>query len=74
MLEDLNKTIPKNLEKALFLSPEQVQAITLTLKMIHFKFYPCQKSVMNIMLSQCNLDSRPGFHHGFGSIDKKWTS
>ena len=43
-------------------------------KMIPFKFYPCQKSVRNIMLSQCNLDLRPGFHHGFGSIDRKWTS
>ena len=45
MLEDLNKTIPKNLEKALFLSPEQVQAMN-TFNFVATGFYGVGKTTV----------------------------
>ena len=45
MLEDLNKTIPKNLEKALFLSPEQVQAMK-TFNFVATGFYGVGKTTV----------------------------
>ena len=45
MLEDLNKTIPKSLEKALFLSSEQVQAMN-TFNFVATGFYGVGKTTV----------------------------
>ena len=45
MLEDVNKTIPRNLEKALFLSPEQVQAMN-TFNFVATGFYGVGKTTV----------------------------
>jgi hypothetical protein len=62
MLEDLNKTIPKNLEKALFLSPEQVQAMK-TFNFVATGFYGVGKTTVLEVAIDKIVEKSEEFHN-----------